>query len=173
VSLVTRSGDGRAEVYRFPGLPVDGEVHTLELVATLVIDGVVDADRQITAGDWDLAGQRVALRTGGRVLHWATDPERPNLHWSEPPDELPIPGAPDGEGLAWAIDGALVATSEGQPMSVTVIPCTDSAPTDAEACVFPQSGGCGCGAAPAPAGLLPLWLATWLVGRRRRPTGGR
>jgi len=162
VHVITKDGDGVSNIYRYPPFP-GKEVSTLTRVGTIYVDGLTQSGRQVTGGDFDADGDRVVIRTGNKVLEWIVDPDNPNAHWNEPPRE--IEGAADfqGEGITYALDGTIVTTSEGAPMSIGEVPCESAVPADHD-CDFPFQGGCGCNTSPRALWIWPL-LALF---RRRR-----
>ncbi len=169
VHVVTKDPDGRSGVYRFPPGPADGDVVSLEDVGTITVEGLVQADREVSGGDWHPDGDHVVLRTNSQVFEWRTDPTAPNAHWSDAPEQLGAANEAQGEAIAYGVDGSLVTTSEGQPMQIQQRVCEErlDEPTD---CVFPQSGRrCGCTAAPTSTagGWLSGW-AMWIGLTRRR-----
>jgi len=165
VHLVTKDGDGDSRVFRFPAR-VQGTV-TLEQVGRLQVDGPVAEARQVTGGDWDVDGDRVAIRTSSEILEWTVDPERPNAHWTTPPTIVEGANELQGEALAYGLDGELWSATEGG-LVISEFACPEQVASD-HACDFPRAGlsGCGCTQQPgSPAWWLALPLA--LLGLRYR-----
>jgi hypothetical protein len=166
VHVITKNGDGVSNIYRYPPFP-GREISTLTRVGTVRIEGLTQSGRQITGGDFDVDGDRVVIRTGNQVLEWEVDPDNPNAHWADPPRQ--IEGAADfqGEGISYGLDGSIVSTSEGSPMSIGVVPC-ESLVESVQDCDFPFQGGCGgCNSAPRH---LIIWPVLALFRRRSRRT---
>lgn len=171
ISLVTKSTDGESEIYRFPSeegsMPEESSV--LERVAELSIEGSTAAAREITGGAWDTDGERVALRTGDRVLEWTTDPSAPDAHWQQPPVVYTGAVESQGEALTYGLDGDLYGVGEGSPTPLARWVCDAYEPSDAQ-CAFPQTGRrCGCAEAGGRGSLpLSLSLLSLLVWQRSR-----
>jgi len=153
VHIVTKSA-GQSAVYRFPAFP-GADIVELEFVAFAAIDG------EVTGGDFDADGDRVVLRTQSQISEWIVDPSRPNDHWGDVPTT--VGGAADlqGEAIAYSLDGSLVTTAEGEPMSIGFVPCEHLEPAS-HACEYPTQ--CGCNRGGQSLVLLPF-LALF----RRRP----
>jgi len=164
VYLFTKD-EAETEVYR---LPADGDrgVATLERVAA---SGAVSVGGAVTGAAWDADGERLVVRTATEVYEWATDPGDPDAHWSTPPRRVNAVAEPQGEAVAFDVDGALRTASEGVPMEGNVLVCVGPIPA-AEACTFAPiyDLGCGCahGARPAPA--VAVVAAAWAAARHRR-----
>ena len=155
VHVITKDGDGDSRIYRFPAFP-GKETSTLEHVGTVHIDGLEQTARQVTGGDFDVDGDRVVIRTGNSIREWLVDPEAPNGHWNDPPTDISGAAEFQGEGITYSLDGGLVTTSEGDPMTIGVVPCEGTEPAEQE-CDYPFQGGCGgCNAAPKASMILPL-----------------
>lgn len=164
VHIITKEGDGEAGIYRFPPFP-GRETATLERIGTVVLDGLTSDSRQVTSADFDADGDRAVLRTADRIYEWQVDPASANAHWADPPIEIVGAIETQGEGITYSLNGDLVTTSEGEPMTISVVRC-ESLERSAHLCDFPFQGGCGCNHARA-ALLLPL---VGLLRRRRRET---
>ncbi len=155
VHIITKDDDGDSKIYRFPSFPGKDSV-TLEHVGSVHIDGLTKSARQVTGGDFDGDGDRVVIRTGNSIREWIVDPSAPNQHWNEAPTEIQGAAEFQGEGVTYSIDGGLVTTSEGAPMTIGVVPCETSEPADHD-CDYPFQGGCGgCNTAPRAFLILPL-----------------
>ncbi|MCB9684362.1 MAG: hypothetical protein H6735_04890 [Alphaproteobacteria bacterium] len=169
IHVVTKADDGISTIFRFPFDP-DGTT-VLEQVDKVAIDAPTLDGRQITGGDWDPDGERVALRGSDRIFEWTTDPDRPNGHWNDPPTVLVGTTEVQGEGLAYGLDGEIVTVGEGPHPDVHLpLRRADAAaghlrvPADR-----PQLWVC-VGSARAPGATL---LATLGLLRRRRIRSGR
>ncbi|MCB9696290.1 MAG: hypothetical protein H6738_05855 [Alphaproteobacteria bacterium] len=169
IHVVTKADDGISTIFRFPFDP-DGTT-VLEQVDKVAIDAPTLDGRQITGGDWDPDGERVALRGSDRIFEWTTDPDRPNGHWNDPPTVLVGTTEVQGEGLAYGLDGEIVTVGEGSPIPMSISRCDELTPLQGT-CEFPQTGrSCGCASGPrAPGATL---LATLGLLRRRRIRSGR
>ncbi len=171
VHVVTKDEAGLSTLFRLPFDPE--ETATLEEVAKVQIDAPTKDGREITAGDWDQGGDRVALRGSDRVFEWDTDPARPDAHWGEAPRVLVGTTELQGEALAYGLDGEILTAGEGDPIPLSLTACASFVPSDEAECVFPQTGKtCGCAQGPsvgwAGAGLILAALA-----RRRGLRSGR
>jgi hypothetical protein len=155
VHVITKDGDGESKIYRYPAFPGKDPV-TLEHVGTVHIDGLTQSARQVTGGDFDADGDRVVIRTGNSIREWIVDPAAPNAHWNDPPVEIVGAAEFQGEGIAYSLDGDLVTTSEGKPMTIGVVPCVTTVPAEHD-CDYPFHGGCGgCSTVPRALLFLPL-----------------
>lgn len=142
VHVVTKDEEGISTIFRMPFDPQ--ETVTLEEVDRVQIDAPTKDGREITAGDWDLDGQRLALRGSDRVFEWITDPAQPNGHWDTEPTVLVGTTELQGEALAYGLDGEILTAGEGDPIPLSISACEDFRPFEGE-CVFPQTGRtCGC-----------------------------
>jgi len=154
--VVTKGEDATGTVYR---LADEGK---LERIAELALDD----DTPITGGSWNETGDRVVLRTRERIFAWDTSTDDAEAHWSEAPAVVAEVDEKRGEGVAFAPDGSLVTSDEGQPLRLHHFACEATRSSDAE-CTFVPTGGCGCathGRSSLPA-LVAFALA---LGRRRR-----
>ncbi|MFH1466070.1 MAG: hypothetical protein ABIO70_16925 [Pseudomonadota bacterium] len=118
--LVTKEKSGASEVFRFPERPAD-EVGVLEKVADVAFPGESDEFRQATGGSWSADGRRVIVRTYMVAWEWDVDPAHPEAFWTEPPRRAWLALEQQGEGITYLPDGALLTTSEGEPMAVDVV----------------------------------------------------
>ena len=160
VYVVTKRTDATAAVYRFPH---DGSgVSTLEAVAEIALDD----DEPITGGSWNEDGDRMLVRTRDRIFEWVTDPLDPDAHWETVPREIQKVDEAQGEGITYTLDGAIVTTSEGQPLQVNLLPCLAEGATTGECTFVPEEGGCGC-ASSSPIGAAWLLSSVFLLARRR------
>ena len=162
VHVVTKDDDGESRIYRFPSAPGKDTVE-LESVGTVFVDGAEASARQVTAGDFDADGDRVVIRTGNSIREWVIDPEKPNDHWLNPPIEIEGAAEFQGEGIAYSDNGDLITTSEGNPMTISRVPCVETVRAQHE-CVY-ESQGCGCASSSAP---VAGWLILPLLGLFRR-----
>lgn len=113
VYIVTKDDDGEAQVYRLPRETGKGDlIH----VADLSLPGSSKSERRTSAGDWHPSGDRVIVRTYTTAWEWQVDPDDREAHWRQQPRRVPLPQEVQGEAIAYAPDGQLVTTSEGQPM---------------------------------------------------------
>ncbi len=107
--VVTKGESGAVALYR---APADAEgTATLEHVREL-LPGSVPRPRRVTGAAASADGRRVALRTLGEVsIHRAAD----LLGDGDPAHRVDLTSLdePQGEGVAFTPDGALVLTSEG------------------------------------------------------------
>ena len=155
--LVTKGEDATGTVYR---LAAEGE---LESVAELALDD----DTSITGGSWNETGDRVVLRTRGRIFAWDTSTEDPEGHWNDPPIVVADVDEQQGEGVTFASDEALVTSDEGQPLRLHRFACDNAHDSDG-VCSFVPSGGCGCATQPrSPWAVAPFLALVALAGRRR------
>ncbi len=137
VYLITKHNGSRdASVWRLPEEPVlDVDPAPLEWVASLPRPWLGDSG-QVTGADWSDGGDQLVLRTYDGAWLWQTDPASPDAHWETPPDAVPLDTSGQGESIAIASTGHLLATTEGVPMRVVTTPCTASV----EAPVCPEKG---------------------------------
>ncbi len=164
VYVVTREGSTDVAIHRFPDDAHRGR-KPLEEVAVFPLDGAADSPK-ITGGSFDADGDRVVLRNESHVWEWAVDPERPEAHWSDPPTELSLP-LNESEAITYTLDGDLVSSSEGFPMTLATLPCDDlGAPTGT--CVFEPEAGCRCSGAPTQPGPTGIFVAFLMLYSRRR-----
>ncbi len=122
IYLATKDAESDVSaIYRFaeePGeLPVE-----LEHVAdwTVELQGAAT-----TGGDWDLDGDRLVIRTYGVAFEWTTEPCDADAHWAETPTIWPIEDM-RGEAIAYDLDGNLVAMTEGEIATITLLECDSS-----------------------------------------------
>lgn len=146
VYLITKHNDGRdASVWRLPEEPVlDVDPAPLEWVATLP-QPWLGGSGQVTGADWSDGGDQLVLRTYTGAWLWPTDPASPDAHWDTAPVAVPLDTAGQGESIAIASTGGLLATTEGVPMRVVSTPCATSveAPVCPEIDTTPEPGDSG------------------------------
>ncbi|MCA9493247.1 MAG: hypothetical protein KC621_25120 [Myxococcales bacterium] len=166
IHVVTKADDGISTIFR---LPFDPEgTTTFEQVDKVAIDAPTLEGRQITAGDWDPDGERVALRGSDRIFEWLTDPDQPNGHWNESPTVLVGTTEVQGEGLGYGLDGEIVTVGEGSPIPMSIARCDEVTPLQGT-CEFPQTGRrCGCASGLEGSALGLPWVLGALALRRRR-----
>jgi hypothetical protein len=156
--VVTKGVDATGTVYRL------ADEGALEPVAELALDD----DTSITGGSWNETGDRVVLRTRERIFAWDTSMEDAEAHWNEAPVVVGEVAEDQGEGVAFASDGSLVTSDEGQPLRLHHFACEATQDSHGVCSFVPSDDGCGC--APvrrAPwTGLTLAGLLT-LAGRRR------
>ena len=157
--LITKRKDATGAIYRFP----PERSGTLEPVGELALQD----SEPITGGQWSEAGDALVVRTRDRIFAWDTDPSDPDAHWNTPPTEVARVDEDQGESVAFTLDGAIVTTSEGQPLQLQVLPCRASTPSTGE-CAFVPEGGCGCDSSR----IGPGWLLALVAVLRRRTPGG-
>jgi hypothetical protein len=81
----------------------------------------VAAFRQTTSGAWSADGRRVIVRTYVIAWEWDVDPAQPEAFWSETPRRAWLAPEERGEAITYLPDGALLTTSEGDPMPVNLV----------------------------------------------------
>lgn len=123
VTLISKNSDGESLVGRLVPGGTSAAPTPLEIVGTLALEGDDDGARRATGGDWDLEGDRVVVRTYAWIWEWQADRCDPDAHWAEEPRRLPHPTDPHGEAAAFSLAGDLVTSSEGVPMTGTVLRC--------------------------------------------------
>ena len=135
VYLVTKSADGKSDIYAFPEDLGAGGTATLEPIATFDLS-TSEGVRLTTGADWDPEGQRLVIRTYDRLFVWQTDPCAPDAHWADTPTILPLRyGERQGEAVAFDLETAdLISSSEGDPMEVSRYAClvADWPPVDCD-----------------------------------------
>ncbi|MEZ4235643.1 MAG: hypothetical protein R3F59_05675 [Myxococcota bacterium] len=173
ITVVTKEDDGASQVYQYPPLDAIDGVVTLTRIAGLALPGPTATSRAATGGAFSDDGDELAVRTGDRIFLWTVDRDAPNAHWTAPPLELVGSVEHDGEGVAFGPGGDLYTVGEGQPIPLSLAPCTTPGPASEATCAFPQTGRrCGCSGAPG-SGATGALLALALLARRRRTTAGR
>jgi hypothetical protein len=145
VRIVTKESDGEAKIYRTSALSCGASPDPLTREAELQLDGPA------TGGAVRADGAQLAIRTATTAYLWSDCA----LDWANP-TVLPLPAEDQGEGIAIGPDGALILTSEGDPLQIDTLACTAT-----EAC-----SACGC-TSGAPGGGLSLLIAMF-AGRRAR-----
>jgi hypothetical protein len=154
--LVTKGEDATGTVYRL------ADEGALERVADLALDD----DTSITGGSWNETGDRVVLRTRGRVFAWDTSTEEAETHWNDEPLIVAEVDEEQGEGVAFASDESLVTSDEGQPLRLHRFAC-DATRDSVGVCSFVPSGGCSCATGRrAPWSGFTLFAVLALAGRR-------
>lgn len=165
VYVVTKTGDTFISVYRFPEDSHKGQPPTLILVSSFELPGSEDA-RKVTGGDFDVDGDRVVLRSLELAWEWEVDPSDPEVHWNDAARPIDLPLV-DSEAITYTLDGDLIASSEGSPMTMNALPCESPEPS-AHVCDFPYEPGCACatsGSSPVPTGFLVLFFMLYSRGR--------
>ena len=197
--VVTKPLSGAARVYAAPTPLAADRPNVLELVADVStrttgtpggpgIGGL--ANRLVTAGDIAPDGRRVALRTYTDLYEWTVSGDDVAAAFDGEPTVTPLPSTQQGEGLAYAPDGASVLVStEGAGSEVHRIvlerapepsqeptagpPESRDEPADepADDPAVDVTATTAAGAAAAAVGLLAL--AAWQRRRARRRTAAR
>lgn len=158
IYVISKSASALVAVHRFP----DEQKGTLIEVAQLQLDGdspFLDGSFKITGGSFDADGDRVVLRSERNVWEWVVDPDDPEAHWAEVPEPLTI-ALDDSEAITYTLDGDLISSSEGSPMTLSTMLCEDLLPAAGE-CRFDYQPGCRCDSSktiPAPSGFLLLYF---------------
>lgn len=168
VSLVSKDPSGVSLVGRVPADP-GATIATLDVVASLLLQGGDEGERLAAGGAWDPDGDRLVIRARERVLEWRTDPCDPDGHWADTPSGWTTPATPRAEGVAYGDDGSLVYVAEGFPAPLSAQACPDAVAGTGECLTDAESTGCCSGDADA------AWLVLPLVGlarRRRGPSRG-
>ncbi len=182
IDLVSKEDAERCGVYRFPEAPTGEGVGVLEQVATLGFEGTGGA-RTATGADWDPDGDRVVIRTYTAAYEWRADPCDPDAHWGDSPRTI---GTSDvqGEALAYNAIGDIVTCSEGDPMVLKRLVCSevgqgsgacdtglgDSDQDEGGGFMPPRDeGGCGCSARGGASRAWPLLALAVVALRTRRP----
>ena len=184
VYVVSKEADGDsiiaaadASVLVPPQEDSDPDPVAMTFVADLDLTQPAIGDPMTTGADWERAGDRVVIRTYGAAWEWETDPCDPDSHWNSAPMGLGLAGDRQGEAIAYSLDGDLVTTSEGTPLSIRTLTCTAPGP-GADACPEDTDTGqadsaaraSGCRGCAASALLLPFLGAPR---RRRASSAGR
>jgi hypothetical protein len=117
IVLISKEQSGHSHVYRMP-LPLDAtRVVQIDLVAELDVRAFVRSSRLVTDAAMAPDGHHVALRTYTSALEYLV-PEGATLAdiWSSTPHVFALDDGPQGEGLAYRLDGtAILTTGEGTP----------------------------------------------------------
>lgn len=161
VYVVSKGASDRVAIHRFPP---DAHKKTKQLieVANFELPGTdpeLGSAFKITGGSFDADGDRVVLRSELDVWEWLVDPDDPEVHWLDPPTVLDLPLA-DSEAITYTLDGNLVSSSEGAPMTMAWMDCEDLLPPEGE-CVFEYQPGCGCDSSrstPVVGGFLVIFF---------------
>ncbi len=153
--IVTKSSNGTPSVFGNEAPRCDSETEVLLELATLNLSGETAEDREVTGAAMSADGQLLVLRSSTQVWMWRGC----TLNWAEVPEVHSLASEPQGEAIAVFNDGSLLTSSEGTPLRLQVLPCTQ---TDAVSCP-----SCGCAQADGLAVLLIL-LPIPLI-RRSRP----
>lgn len=127
VFVITKSLSGLGEVYRLEGLGA-GRVGRAVAAATLRLDG--DFDAMATAADVHPSGDRVLVRTYGRVWEWRRPGGR-SLEGVFDAEPVEVPGAiqPQGEAVAYDGDGlGYLLGSEHAGSPLFQVRCADAVP---------------------------------------------
>jgi MYXO-CTERM domain-containing protein len=186
IDLITKEDAAACSIYRFPEQPTGDALGVLGRVASLSFEGE-GGSRTVTGADWDPDGDRVVIRTYSTAYEWRADPCDPDAHWGADPRALPTSDV-QGEALAYNAIGDIVTCSEGSPMVVKRLVCSeagqgsggcdtgldDSALDDDSSVFTPPSddGGCACSSSERPTGawtLLALVFSCVRTRRRRCP----
>lgn len=117
--IVTKR-NGPAVVYRLPEEPGEGvleEMGRLEQVP----NGV--KVQSITAGEFSQDGGGLVLRSYLGAFLWRFESGGSREFWNQQPERVGLRLETQGEAIAFARDGSLVTTSEGDVTPVTVVPC--------------------------------------------------
>lgn len=123
LTLVTKEPTAPSQVYDLPLEPTSGPT-PMTHQAELVLEAEEDADRLTTGGAWDPEGQRVVIRTLGRLFEWSADGCGLTPPWSQAPTVLEGPSERQGEAVSYdPLTGDLVTTSEGAPAVLSVLDC--------------------------------------------------
>jgi hypothetical protein len=154
VRIVTKEDDG-AKVYRAPNLRCDGGA-----AQEMIKEAELDLSEPVTGGAVSVDGSQVVLRGLTEAWLWTGC----SVSWSDTPVSVDLGEQPQGEAITFALDGALITTSEvsaeGEPLRWWRTPCEE-----VEVLACPT---CGCGDAAGALVLLPLLGLT-----RRRAGAGR
>lgn len=138
--IVSKENSG-GHVYHLAEPACDGSTEVLVEEAELSLDAPV------TGAAMSADGTMVILRSNAQAWMWSGC----ELDWSAAPTAIDLGSQAQGEGIAFATDGSLVATSEGEPFRVWTYPCAGT-----EAAL--DCPDCGCGGGDAAFLLLPLAL---------------
>lgn len=187
MDILTKSAEGQTTIHRLPpGGTVESPTDMAAIGALSFSEGATSA-RQVTGADWSPDGSFVAVRTYAAIWVFAATQGTDAGWWSSPGTALAGPDEAQGEAIAVGDRGALWTSSEGSPMPLHLTDCAspavgdtgcppaaDTATGDSPtgAADAPGTGpaqGCGCHAAPAPAGLALLGGGALLWRRRRTP----
>jgi hypothetical protein len=139
ITLVSKSWTGTAGVYITDPPFEDGGEVTLSLVTELSLEDGDPSGSLFTGGDWDMDGERLVLRTYGQLYLWETDPCEPDSHWGDVPRRMQTTWEWQGEAVCFDMEGHLLTSSEGSPMPVSRIECSDWTPSEGPCA--PESGG--------------------------------
>jgi hypothetical protein len=145
IHLVSKE-TGEAHIYTLASPTCDGSTETLQEEAHISIDWPV------TGAAMNADGTEVVLRTDHGAWAWSGC----TIDWTDDPTPVDLGSQPQGEGVTFTANNALVTTSEGDPLRAWELPC--EATEDVKPC-----STCGCGDGNAAFLLLPLALL-----RRRR-----
>lgn len=104
--IVTKTNK-RARVYRYAAPQLKDEIATLKKVARLEIGlPPLFGSNKVTGGDMSLVRNQILLRTYSRVLLWNRNPGQSVADaLKKPPCTMPNRSEPQGEAIAWTLDG--------------------------------------------------------------------
>lgn len=146
--IVTKDPDV-ADVYYIESLACDGSTNVFVKETELVLGA------SVTGGSVSADGSLVALRSldvgwvfGGCALDWAATPV-----------DLLFVGETQGESVAFAEDGTLWSSSEGETFELHQLECVTAETLECDECA------CGSG---ATGGWVTSFAAAWTAARRRR-----
>ncbi|MCS6776382.1 MAG: hypothetical protein RMJ43_05785 [Chloroherpetonaceae bacterium] len=130
IFIVTKSSDGRSQVFAYPlPLQADRQV-TLQAVTTLTFTSMLgsgrlaEAERMTTGGDIASDGRHVVIRTYAHAYEWRITPGQSLADaLKSTPTRIFLPLTRQGEAICYRADNrALLTTSEGAPAPLHEIP---------------------------------------------------
>lgn len=130
ILIVTKSSDGRSQVFAYP-LPLQADrqvtlqpVATLTFTSTLGSGRLAEAERMATGGDISADGRRVVIRTYAHAYEWRIAPGQALTGaLKSRPTRIFLPLTRQGEAICYRADNrALLTTSEGAPAPLHEIP---------------------------------------------------
>lgn len=157
IRIVTKENDGEAKIFRIAAIECGGETQTLEEEAEIVLDAPV------TGGAVGGNGDLVALRSLNAVWVWRGC----TLDWTNIPEPIALTGEEQGEGVCFGPDDALYTTSEGDPLELHALACSETAALECTDC------GCANTAEGLPASATISLTAVLAWRSRRHRTGWR
>ena len=169
VYVVSKTASDRVAIHKFPPDAHKGGSKQLKEVANFELlgdDPDLGSSFKITGGSFDIDGDRVVLRSELNVWEWTVDPDNPENHWRETPTLLNMV-LTDSEAITYTLDGNLISSSEGSPMTMVSVECLDVLAPEGE-CVFDYQPGCGCDASrssPVVGGFLVIFFMLYSRGR--------